>query len=94
MSLNRRMILSTSLVLAVFMALTTLALDRAFFDNARAARQERLLGQLYLLIAAARALSKKARSKASVVNTINTANTKLALRIMRRFNDITVPLPR
>ena len=53
MSLNRRMILSASLVLAVFMVLTTLALDRAFFDSARAARQERLLGQLYLLIAAA-----------------------------------------
>lgn len=53
MSLNRRMILSASLVLAVFMVLTTLALDQAFFESARSARQERLLGQLYLLIAAA-----------------------------------------
>lgn len=53
MSLNRRMILSASLVLTVFIALTALALDRAFFESARSARQERLLGQLYLLIAAA-----------------------------------------
>ena len=53
MSLNRRMILSASLVLAVFMVVTTLALDQAFFESARSARQERLLGQLYLLIAAA-----------------------------------------
>lgn len=53
MSLNRRMFLGASLVLAVFIALTALALERAFYDSARSARQERLLGQLYLLIAAA-----------------------------------------
>lgn len=53
MSLNRRMILGASLLLAVFMVLTALALERAFADSARAARQDRLLGQLYLLIAAA-----------------------------------------
>lgn len=53
MSLNRRMVLSASLVVAVFIVLTALALDRAFFESARSARQERLLGQLYLLIAAA-----------------------------------------
>ena len=53
MSLNQRMILSASLVLAVFIVLTALGLDRAFYDSARSARQERLLGQLYLLIAAA-----------------------------------------
>jgi two-component system sensor histidine kinase PhoQ len=53
MSLTRRMILSASLVLAVFMALTALGLERAFYESARSARQERLLGQLYLLIAAA-----------------------------------------
>ena len=53
MSLKRRMILSASLVLAVFVVMTALALDRAFYDSARSARQERLLGQLYLLIAAA-----------------------------------------
>jgi two-component system sensor histidine kinase PhoQ len=53
MSLNQRMILSASLVLAIFVALATLALDRAFYESARSARQERLLGQAYLLIAAA-----------------------------------------
>lgn len=53
MSLNQRMILSASFVLAVFIGLTALGLDRAFYDSARSARQERLLGQLYLLIAAA-----------------------------------------
>lgn len=53
MSLNRRMLLGASLVLAVFVVLATLALDRAFYESARSARQERLLGQVYLLIAAA-----------------------------------------
>lgn len=53
MSLNRRMILSASLVLAVFIVLTAWGLDRAFYESARSARQERLMGQLYLLIAAA-----------------------------------------
>ena len=53
MSLNKRMILSASFVLAIFIVLTALGLDRAFYDSARSARQERLLGQLYLLIAAA-----------------------------------------
>ena len=53
MSLKRRMIISASLVLAIFIVLTALALERAFYDSARSARQERLLGQTYLLIAAA-----------------------------------------
>lgn len=53
MSLQRRMILSASLVLAIFIVLTALALERAFYDSARSARQDRLLGQTYLLIAAA-----------------------------------------
>ena len=53
MSLKRRMILSASLVLAIFIALTALALERAFYDSARSARQDRLLGQTYLLIATA-----------------------------------------
>lgn len=53
MSLQRRMILSASLVLAIFIALTALALERAFYDSARSARQDRLLGQTYLLIATA-----------------------------------------
>lgn len=53
MSLNSRIILAASLVLAIFLALTGIALDQAFRDSARTARQERLQGQLYLLIAAA-----------------------------------------
>ena len=53
MSLNARIILAASLVLAIFLALTGIALDHAFRDSARAAREERLQGQLYLLIAAA-----------------------------------------
>lgn len=52
-SLNRRILLSATLVLAIFLMLTALALERAFVESARAARQDRLLGQLYLLIAAA-----------------------------------------
>jgi len=53
MTLNARIILAASLVLAIFLALTGIALDHAFRDSARAAREERLQGQLYLLIAAA-----------------------------------------
>ncbi|MEN6584529.1 MAG: ATP-binding protein [Sulfuricella sp.] len=53
MSLNARIVLAASLVLAIFLALTGIALDQAFRDSARAAREERLQGQLYLLIAAA-----------------------------------------
>lgn len=53
MTLNARIILAASLVLAIFLALTGIALDQAFRDSARAAREERLQGQLYLLIAAA-----------------------------------------
>jgi len=53
MTLNARIILAASLVLAIFLVLTGIALDQAFRDSARAAREERLQGQLYLLIAAA-----------------------------------------
>ena len=53
LSINARIVASASVVLAVFIAATGLALDRAFHDSARSARQERLLGQVYLLIAAA-----------------------------------------
>jgi len=51
-SINTRIVASASIVLAIFIAATGLALDRAFRDSARSARQERLLGQVYLLIAA------------------------------------------
>lgn len=50
MSLNARIILAASIVLAIFLALTGIALDQAFRDSARTAREERLQGQLYLLI--------------------------------------------
>lgn len=53
MSLNTRIILAASIVLAIFLLLTGIALDQAFRESARAAREERLQGQLYLLIAAA-----------------------------------------
>ena len=50
-SLRTRVILSATLVLTVFIVLTSLALERAFRDSAGAAREERLLGQIYLLMA-------------------------------------------
>lgn len=52
-SLNARVTLGAAVVLAVFVALSALALERAFRDSARSARQERLLAQIYLLMAAA-----------------------------------------
>jgi two-component system, OmpR family, sensor histidine kinase PhoQ len=52
-SLNTRILLSASLVLAIFIALTGVTLEHAFQDSARSARQERMLGELYLLMAAA-----------------------------------------
>src|SRR4029434_1014859 len=52
-SLNARVALSAGVVLAVFIALAAFALDQAFRDSARSARQERLLAQVYLLMAAA-----------------------------------------
>jgi two-component system sensor histidine kinase PhoQ len=52
-SLRFRIALSAGLVLLLFVVLTSAALERAFWESARAAREERLLGQLYLLMAAA-----------------------------------------
>ncbi len=54
-SLRARVALSAAVVLAVFILLTSLALEHAFQDSARSAREQRLLGQLYLLMAAAEA---------------------------------------
>jgi len=53
MSLSARVSLSAGFVLAIFVILTGIALDRAFHDSARSARQDRLQAQLYLLMAAA-----------------------------------------
>jgi two-component system, OmpR family, sensor histidine kinase PhoQ len=52
-SLQARVTWAAVLVLLVFVALTGLALEQAFQASARSAREERLLGQLYLLMAAA-----------------------------------------
>jgi len=50
-SLASRVSLTAAVVLAVFIALTALALDRAFRESAEAAVRERLTAQLYLLMA-------------------------------------------
>jgi two-component system sensor histidine kinase PhoQ len=52
-SLQVRVAVSAGLVLLLFVVLTSAALERAFRESARAAREERLLGELYLLMAAA-----------------------------------------
>lgn len=52
-SLNRRVLLSAVLVLAVFIVLTAAALDRAFHDSAMAAERERMLGTVFMLMGAA-----------------------------------------
>jgi len=52
-SLGARVSLSAGFVLAIFVILTGIALDRAFHDSARSARQDRLQAQLFLLMAAA-----------------------------------------
>ncbi len=53
MSLNQRIILSATLVLAIFITLTAAALDRAFVDSTESELRDRLTSQLYLLMAAA-----------------------------------------
>lgn len=52
-SLAGRAALAATLVLASFVALTALALERAFRESAEAARAERLQAQLFLLLGAA-----------------------------------------
>lgn len=52
-SLSARLLLAAAAVLALFVLLTSLALEQAFADAARSAREERLLAQLFLLMAAA-----------------------------------------
>ncbi len=52
-SLRARLVLSLALILVVFLLLTSVALERAFNDAARSAREERLLAQIYLLMSAA-----------------------------------------
>ncbi|UCD67603.1 MAG: GHKL domain-containing protein [Betaproteobacteria bacterium] len=52
-SLNARITVSAAIVLAIFVVLSAFALEKAFHDSARNAREERLLAQIYLLMAAA-----------------------------------------
>jgi two-component system sensor histidine kinase PhoQ len=51
-SLSARVSLSAAAVLTFFVAVTALALDRAFEQNARSAMRERLFAQIYLVMAA------------------------------------------
>ncbi|HAS51505.1 MAG TPA: hypothetical protein DCS21_07105 [Gammaproteobacteria bacterium] len=51
-SLRSRLLIAGSVVLAAFLGLTGLTLDRAFQDSARSAVQERLQAQIYLLLGA------------------------------------------
>jgi two-component system sensor histidine kinase PhoQ len=53
MSLNRRIILSATLVLVIFITLTAAALDRAFVGSTESALRDKLTSQLYALMAAA-----------------------------------------
>jgi two-component system, OmpR family, sensor histidine kinase PhoQ len=53
LSLRGRILLTAAALLLVFVVLTGLTLERAFHDSALSAREARLLGQLYLLMAAA-----------------------------------------
>ena len=52
LSLNTRLLLAASLVLAAFLGLTGLVLDRAFQNSAEAAQHDRLQGSIYALLAA------------------------------------------
>ncbi len=51
-SLHLRLQLTAAAVLLIFVVLTALALERAFGDSAQASMEERLMAQLYLLMAA------------------------------------------
>lgn len=53
MSLNSRLLVTASVVLAAFLGLTGLTLDKAFRESALAAARDRLQAQVYLLLSAA-----------------------------------------
>ena len=53
LSLNARLIVSASVVLAAFLGLAGVALDRAFAESALARVNDRLQSRIYALIAAA-----------------------------------------
>lgn len=58
MSLNRRIILSATLVLVVFISLTAVTLERAFVDSSESALRDTLTSQLYALMAVAEVENK------------------------------------
>ncbi|MCK5353642.1 MAG: hypothetical protein KAJ63_00880, partial [Methyloprofundus sp.] len=53
MTLNSRITLSATLVLVIFICLTALTLERAFFDSTESALRDTMSSQLYALMAAA-----------------------------------------
>jgi two-component system sensor histidine kinase PhoQ len=53
MSLNLRIILSATLVLAIFISMTAITLERAFVESSESALRDKLTSQLYALMAAA-----------------------------------------
>ncbi len=59
MSLNRRIVLSASLVLLIFITLTAAALNRAFIESSETALRDKLTSQLYALLAAAEVSDKE-----------------------------------
>ncbi|MBL4711578.1 MAG: GHKL domain-containing protein [Gammaproteobacteria bacterium] len=61
MTLNRRIILSATLVLVVFISLTALTLERAFVDSNESALRDTLTSQLYVLMAVAEVENKQLR---------------------------------
>ncbi|MGB5737435.1 MAG: ATP-binding protein [Thiohalocapsa sp.] len=81
-SMSARLLLAAALVLALFVFLTSLALERAFDDAARSAREERLLAQLYLLMAAAEVEDGKLIMPAELAESrLNLPNSGLSARI-------------
>jgi two-component system sensor histidine kinase PhoQ len=59
MSLNRRIILSATLVLIIFITLTAVTLERAFIDSSETALRDTLTSQLYALMAVAEVEDKQ-----------------------------------
>ncbi|MCP4043654.1 MAG: histidine kinase, partial [Gammaproteobacteria bacterium] len=53
LSLNSRLLLAATLVLAAFLGLTGLILDQAFRESTLAASRDRLRTQIYMLLGAA-----------------------------------------
>ncbi|VAW70567.1 Sensor histidine kinase PhoQ [hydrothermal vent metagenome] len=70
MSLNLRIILSASLVLAIFITLTAAALNRAFVESTESALRDKLTSQLYALLAAAEVSENEILMPSSELNAL------------------------